>query len=215
MITFVSAANKTFEKYLIRLTQDLNKLNYNFVIYNLGGLDFGIPFDGKVGKKSYQTIPCKPELIESALNSVEENSFVVWLDADTIINSRIDEIVGDYDIGVTVRKVKNKETEDMPINAGVLFFRKNNLTMNFINIWKQKSYEYGGDQVPLNELCNINLSDTGQVVERDKLKIKAFPCDVYNNFYFAKDQSHAKIIHFKSKFREKYPEITIKQQGQK
>jgi hypothetical protein len=210
MITFVSAANKTFEKYLLKLTQDLKKLNYNYIIYNLGGLDFGIPFDGKVGKKSFHTIPCKPEIIENALNLVDENNFVVWLDADTIINSRIDEIIGEYDVGVTVRKIKNKETEDMPINAGVLFFRKNKNTMKFVNDWKQKSYKYGGDQIPLNELCNINLSDTNQIVLRDYLKIKAFPCDIYNNFYFAKDQSHAKIVHFKSKFRKNYPLITIK-----
>lgn len=210
MITFVSAANKKFETYLLRLKQDLKKLDYNFIIYNLGGLDFGIPFNGKVGKTSYQTIPCKPEIIEKALISVEDNSFVVWLDADTIINSRIDEIIDDYDIGVTVRKVKNKETEDIPINAGVLFFQKTKNTMKFIDVWKQKSYEFGGDQIPLNELCNSNISDTNQIVVQDNLKIKAFPCDIYNNFYFEKDQSHAKIVHFKSKFRKIYPDITIK-----
>ena len=210
MITFVSAANKKFETYLLRLNQDLKKLHYNFIVYNLGGLSFGIPFDGKVSKKSYQTIPCKPEIIENALKSVEENSFVVWLDADTIINSRIDEIIDDYDIGVTVRKIKNKETEDIPINAGVLFFQKTKNTMEFIDVWKQKSYEFGGDQIPLNKLCNIDISNTNQIVSRNNLKIKAFPCDIYNNFYFAKDQSHAKIVHFKSKFRKKYPHITVK-----
>jgi hypothetical protein len=205
MIKIVIAGDKNFERYVKKGKETTESLGYEVLVYDLGGLDYGKPFKGKVSDEVNAKIPCKPHIILDALNYVGDNEYLVWLDADAIILDKIDEIKEDYDIGVTVRQPKNVENT-MPINAGIVFIRKTPEAINFIKKWMVLCDENTSDQPPLNKLSSVVCADIGTTVLRDNTKIKVYPCAIYNNFYFAKkDRPGIKIKHYKSKLRNLYP----------
>ena len=164
--------------------------------YEYDPLDKAVALTGRV--------PCK------VIGRVEKGDIVAWLDADTILWERFDEIAyGNYDIGVTVRQPKQTEN-DLPINAGVVFVRKTRNAEEFVKQWIELCETGVSDQVELNKLAQVSSNDANSTVQRGKTKIQAFECNVYNNFYFKKTQLHAKIIHYKSKHRFRWPERTVK-----
>lgn len=204
--TIVIAANSKFRFYVEHLIQSVGKQGYAYILYDLGDLGAGEQFSAKVSKQPFKTIPAKPFIILDALDHVEENEFVVWMDADTLLFNTIDEIIDDYDIGVTIRKEKHKSSKARTINAGVIFARNTLASREFLQRWGEKSMKLGGDQWALNELCDFPLGEVGKTKEVLGAVVKGFPCSVYNNFYFNKHQSEiAKIVHYKSDFRKKYP----------
>lgn len=206
LITFVTAANSSYKQYCSSLLICLEKLGYKTLIYDLGNLGQGIPFKCSLSTKSYKTIPAKPLIIYSALEQVPKGSYLVWLDADVLIRQRIDEIAtNDYDLGVTVRKKREKNNKKGTINAGVIVVRHTTFVLEFLDIWAKLSQKREGDQWALNELCSFPINKTNQTIIKEKLVIKGFPCSVYNNFYFKKNQDIAKIIHFKDVCRKYYP----------
>lgn len=210
MITVITAADKNFQEFVEKCAESSKSLNYNTIIYDLGGLGLGKPFKGKVSPKIGAKIPSKPKMIMDALQSVNFKDIIAWVDADTILWQRFDEIeAGNYDIGVTVRRPKDKEN-DLPINAGVVFVRKTNNSLKFVQEWIDLCETGISDQQELNKLCNVISSDIDSTVIRENTRIHVFPCDIYNNFYFKKPQLHAKIIHYKSKHRFRWPERTTK-----
>ncbi len=205
MIKVVIAGDKNFEAYVKKGTETTEALGYEVLVYDLGGLGYGKPFTGRVSDEVNAKIPCKPHIILDALNDVAENDYLIWLDADALILDRVDEIQLDYDIGVTVRQPKVVENA-LPINAGIVFVKKTNAAIDFINRWIVLSDQGVSDQPPLNKLSNVVCADIGSTVIRDNVKIKVFPCATYNNFYFAKkDKPGIKIKHYKSKLRHLYP----------
>jgi len=205
MIKVVIAGDKNFEAYVKKGSDTTQALGYEVLVYDLGGLGYGKPFVGRVSDEVNAKIPCKPHLILDALTSVDDNQYLVWLDADALILERIDEIQDDYDIGVTVRQPKNIENA-MPINAGIVFIKKTPEAIEFIKKWIELSDQGVSDQPPLNQLASVVCADIGSTVIRDNTKIKVYPCAVYNNFYFAKkDKPGIKIKHYKSKLRDLYP----------
>jgi len=208
-IVVVTAANKNFEELVTKCADSSRDLGYKTFVYDLGGLGVGIPFEGRVSDSVGAKIPSKPSIILDALNRVNDKDIVVWIDADTIMWQRLDEIIGKYDIGVTVRKPKYLEN-DLPINAGVVFVKKTPKALNFVDTWIKECETARSDQVELNKLCQVTSDDIGSDVQRHNATIRVFPCDVYNNFYFKKPQLHAKIIHYKSKHRSWWPRRTIK-----
>lgn len=199
------AADKNFENYISHLIKKINHLNYTILIYDLGGLNKGEKFDAQISLTPYKTIPSKPDLILKALCEIPKDDFLIWLDADTLIFDNVDEIIGEYDIGVTVRKKKSKKIQEAWINAGVIFAKHTAASINFIESWKRLTEYCGGDQWALNEICNLDNSNLNELVERESAAIKKFPCEIYNNFYFNQDQSMAKILHYKGDVRYKYP----------
>jgi hypothetical protein len=211
-IYVVTAADHNFKDLLLKCAESTQFWGYKTFIYDLGGLGVGKPFSGKVSDEPNAKIPCKPAIIKDALKNLTYGDTLAWLDADCIMWNKIDGIVGDYNIGVTVRRPKDVENE-LPINAGVVFVRKTAETLSFIDTWINKCNEGVSDQVELNKLCKVSTKDLGQTVNRNfsmPLKIKVFPCDVYNNFYFKKTQLHASIIHYKHKHRYRWPERTVR-----
>lgn len=204
--TIVIAANSKFKFYVQHLIQSVVDQGYSYLLYDLGELGQGQPFSAKVSNRPFKTIPAKPYIILDALDKVGENEFVVWLDADTLLFDNIDEIVSEYDIGITIRKEKNSFHKARTINAGVIFARNTPASRAFIQSWGEKSMELGGDQWALNELCKFPVKEVGNTKEVLGATVKGFSCVTYNNFYFVKGQSErAKIIHYKSDFRKKYP----------
>jgi hypothetical protein len=205
MIKIVIAGDKNFEAYVEKGTKVTRALGYEVLVYDLGGLGYGKPFIGRVSDAVNAKIPCKPHIILDALDSVADNDYLVWLDADALIVDKIDEIQADYDIGVTVRQPKAVENM-LPINAGIVFIKKTPAAIKFIKKWIDLCNVDISDQPPLNKLSAVVCADIGSTVMRDGVKIKVYPCATYNNFYFAKkDKPGNKIKHYKSKLRHLYP----------
>lgn len=203
MITFVIAGDINYKQYVETGVKYIKKIGYPVLIYDLGGLGYGIPFSGRFSDVENSKIPCKPHIIKDALSKIPDGNHLVWLDADAVIFERIDEIIQDYDIGVTVRLPKAIENS-MPINAGIIFFKKTNSAQTFVENWIRLSDQDISDQPPLNKLASVVCADRGTTVIRDGVKIKVFPCEIYNNFY-KKGNHKFKIKHYKSKIRNLYP----------
>lgn len=204
-IVTVIAGDKNFINFVTKSVEHSKKLGYETHVYDLGGLGFGKPFSARVSPKIGAKIPSKPSLILDTLLEVNDNDFVAWIDADALMLDRIDEIKQDFDIGVTVRQPKQIENS-MPINAGIVFVRKTEQAINFVNKWIKMCETGVSDQQELNKLCNVTTKDLNTLVERNKTKIMVFPCAIYNNVYFGKkDTPHAKIKHYKSKLRHLWP----------
>ena len=205
-ITTVIAGDLNFKKYVDKAVAHSRKVGYEPVVYDLGGLGYGIPYEGsRVSTKIGAKIPSKPGMIMETLKKIEENDYVVWIDADALIFDRIDEIMFDYDIGVTVRQPKQKENT-MPINAGIVFVKKRQQALEFVNQWIELCKTGVSDQQELNKLCRVTTADTDNTVIRNQTRIHVFKCAIYNNVYFAKkDVPHAKIKHYKSKLRHLWP----------
>lgn len=205
MIKVVIAGDKNFEAYVKKGKETTEALGYEVLVYDLGGLGYGTPFMGRFSDAVNAKIPCKPHIILDALNYVEPGEFLVWLDADALIDDRIDEIEEDYDIGVTVRQPKAVENI-MPINAGIVFVKKTDSAKKFLKEWIDLCDNDVSDQPPLNKLASVVCDDIGKTVDRNGTKVRVFPCAIYNNFYFAKkDKPGIKIKHYKSKLRYLYP----------
>lgn len=205
MIKVVIAGDKNFEQYVTKGKNTTEELGYETLVYDLGGLGFGKPFKGRVSEAIGAKIPCKPHIILDALQSISHNEFLVWLDADALIIDRIDEIEENYDIGVTVRQPKAVENV-MPVNAGIVFVRNTDSSKKFLRDWIKLCDSDVSDQPPLNKLASVICDDIGKIVDRDGVRVRVFPCAIYNNFYFAKkDKPGIKIKHYKSKLRYLYP----------
>ena len=140
-----------------------------------------------------------------ALQDIPVNHYLVYLDADAIMQTRIDEICQDYDLGVTLRAKPAPDPRVSAINAGIVFVRNTAQAKQFLQVWAHRADELNGDQWALNTLTELTREDMDKTVMRGDTRIRCFPCMIYNNFYFKGDQSSAKIIHYKSKHRKLYP----------
>jgi len=203
-IILLIAGDKKFSHFVSTGLSNMKKLKYPILIYDLGGLGYGKEFKTNLTVSS--NIPLKPHIIRDALKDISDNSFLVWIDADAIIHESIDEIVDNYDLGVTIRHGKLAEGSN-PINAGVVIVKKNSTAIKFVDQWMFESEKENDDQKALNKLCLVKSTDRNTIIDRQNLKIKVFPCEIYNNFYFAKNPNRwpAKIKHYKTKLRHLYP----------
>lgn len=201
-ITFVVAGDSNFRRYTKTAKFSCEKFGYEVLVYDLGGLGHGKKFITPVSEQANRKIPGKPLILLDALDSIEPDDFLVWLDSDATLLDRIDEVTdGDYDIGVTFRKNS--------INAGVVFIRNTDSARIFLKLWSERVRK--SDQEALNSLCPVFEEELNKTVIRNETKIKVFPCKIYNNFFFNKPQEDAKILHYKSSTsRHLYPfEISL------
>lgn len=195
----VTASDIKLINFVKPCLESIKSQGYDPLFYNLGGLDFGIPFEAKTSEKPLQKFPKKPFIIKDALSRIPKNSWLAWLDIDCIMKSSIDDALNDqYDVGVTFRKDH--------LNSGVTFWNNNKRTVSFLEKWCEASLKENGDQKGLNMLCKINSKDSiNTKVIIDNTIIKVFDSEIYNNFFFKKNQNNAKILHYKSKFRDMFP----------
>ena len=211
-IITITAADEKFKELCTVCAESAKYLGYETLVYDLGNLGFGIPFKARFADDVGGKIPSKPNIILDALSKVNDGDYVVWLDADTIMWETIDEIKGNFDIGVTVRVGKQMET-DNPINAGVCFFKKTSATLNFIDLWISKCEQGTSDQRELNKLLkgvHHTHADNNEIISINGLLVKVFSVKIYNSWAFKKPQSEfAKITHYKSKYRRFWPTRTI------
>ena len=121
----------------------------------------------------------------------------------------------DYDVGVTLRKYSEMEGEWYEehfeivkyVNAGVIFFNPTQATFEFLDKWEQMTVEVGNDQRALNKLTSPEACPKPySVVVMNGIRIKYFPCEQYNYYYFDEGmEPNIKIMHFKGPVRRYYP----------
>jgi len=172
------------------------------VTYDLGGLGFGTPWElskiDSVGGKKISTgvrvCLTKPEVILNALKVVDDGEILAYLDTDTLLLDRIDELEDEeFDFGFTWQGSKKGRGY---CNAGVIFVRKTKASIRFLKKWinnihsdvegvvKRRGLRSLGDQIFLNELIDKKLGvgsrRKGTTQKVLGAKVKFLNIDIYN-----------------------------------
>jgi hypothetical protein len=224
----------SYKEVISRTTECARRFGYETTVYDLGGLGVGREFD--VGNQQFKERghfdfvtpdflgkgPFKPKLL---MESMRENPiFTVWLDGDALLVEPIDEVVGDYDLGVTIRhpfETKGPWWERNAagigyINTGVVFINPSPEMNTFLAEWSRLSFEGGGsDQWGMNRMLSLSEApDAWSTREINGVRVKFFPAEIYNFFYFdvleapLSDRPAAmpkpKVLHFKGGSRHHY-----------
>ena len=225
--TELTSIKFTFRAVIEETVQKANECGYTPVVYDLGSLGIGKPFQvddplfaekGHYEKeviKGYKSKSLfKPAMVRTCVE--EHNDLTVYLDGDALLCDSIDEIAtDDYDIGVTLRDASELEEEwhqelyDVVkfVNAGVIFFNPTDATRTFLDKWHDLTEEVGNDQMALNQLtCPENYPENYSVHTINGVRVKYFPCKKYNFYYFDEGLDDGiKIMHFKGPVRHYYP----------
>ena len=209
MISIVTAGTGDFKMFYDHLKESVIKQEYDFYPYDLGYLEEGKKFEGRVSHKANAKIPSKPAIIQDCMSNINKNDYLVWMDADTILLDKIDEVEQDYDIAVTLRPPEYMDHNN-PVNAGVLFFKKTKRTLDFLKNWSAICEKAESDQTELNKILNLTNTDMGRTLVyrhngKKQLSVKVFSCQNYNNYFFNESQEKASILHFKTSLRKFHP----------
>lgn len=204
MISIVTAGTGDFKIFYDHFKRSVVKQSYTLYTYDLGYLGEGKPFKGRVSHKVNAKIPSKPSIIRDCMNNIEEGNYLVWMDADTLLLKNIDEIEQDYDMAVTLRPAQYMMKEN-PANAGVIFFRKTEASLKFLDNWIAICEKAESDQTELNKILKLTGDDMGTTLIIDNTKVKVFSCQDYNNYFFNESQDEASILHFKTSLRKFHP----------
>jgi len=211
-MTIITAGDKKFKKFIGAAQKQCEKFGYPMLIYDLGGLGFGIPFDATFENVTGTNViknKWKPSLILDAF--YRASGEMVWMDADAILWNTID-IDWDFDIGVTLRRqgeIDNTPTPELTggLNSGVVFINKTSEALDFLQEWEQRNGKT--DQQALNSMVEevTGFTKYNTIFKRKGVKIKIFTTDRYNCYYF--DQSlnstDNRILHFKKDVRDIAP----------
>ncbi|MBC8875911.1 MAG: FkbM family methyltransferase [Planctomycetes bacterium] len=151
-LLLLTAANGRFATWVDRWLTAVRSHDYPCVVYDLGELNQGVRFDlGDGGKRFQETgqynsifarwpvlAMHKPAVIADCL--ARAHRWVVYLDADCLIRERIDDVIGEHDLGVTVRRpgeLRQASRDHRPfmgqINAGVIFLNATPATRAFVS----------------------------------------------------------------------------------
>jgi hypothetical protein len=195
----VVASDKNLKDFVNPCINSIKDNGYDPMIYDLGGLGIGKAFNGSTSQQALHKFPKKPFVIKDALERLPKNQWLAWIDIDCIMKAPIDDAISlDYDVGVTFRKNH--------LNSGVTFWQHTSNSLNFLDLWGETALKVDGDQNALNKICNITLgSSINQIYKIKETKVKIFDAKIYNNFFFIKNQDDAKILHYKSKHRNRFP----------
>lgn len=183
------------------------KLAYDLQVYSLPK----DPMQRWEGRGLYFS-PCffKPEIIKNFLENNSED--VLWVDCDCLLKARVDEILDEVDMAVTLRRKTTGDIFDGFLNAGVMAFRNNLHSKLFLSAWIRELPNGRADQDAINRLLlkRSGLDKYGEVVDIDGIKIKVVDCDTYNFFYFPEKNS-AKIYHVKGHLRNEFYNVCAKE----
>ena len=213
-MTIITAGDKKFKQFIGVSQAQVKKFGYPILIYDLGELGEGIPF-----KASFEKVDgliknlWKPSLILDAYKRV--NDFLVWLDGDAILWNSIDEVVEDYDIGVTLRRqdaIAKSKTPELTgqLNSGVIFINHTEKALEFLNEWNElcQKKEAKTDQQVLSSMVGevTGWAKYNVILERKGVKIKIFKTDKYNCYYFQErlNNKDNRILHFKGGNRGRF-----------
>jgi hypothetical protein len=217
--------NFSFRSIIEKTVAKAIECGYTPVVYDLGGLGIGEKFvvedesfakEGfyKEVRKGYKSKSLfKPDLVKHCLETHKE--FTVYVDGDAQLCDNIDEVLGDYDVGVTLRRpseLKSDWYEDYGdiagyVNAGVIFFNATPGALKFVDAWLETTIEVGNDQKALNKLVSPDkFPEVNSILTLNNTRIKFFPANQYNYYYFMEGlEPNIKIMHFKGDVRHYYP----------
>jgi hypothetical protein len=178
------------------------KAGYNISMYALSE----DPMDTYEHRGSYRT-SCyfKPEIILKALTEGTED--VLWLDVDCLVKDHVNDILGDCDVAVTLRRGFGlRDIYDGYCNAGVMAFRNNHAAREFISRWIANIPGSRADQDALNKtlLDHTLFQKYDEIVDCGFARVMVRSCDKYNNFYLDEDNQNARIYHVKGHLREQF-----------
>jgi len=206
MIHIILAADEKLKFFFEKNYESVSKFYSNILVYDLGNLGIGKKLELSTSYTANQKFPKKPLVLLDALENVKEGDNLIWLDCDTLIVDRIDEVFNtEFNIGVTIRKRKSKKIQESWINSGVIFLKNNYETTQFVKDWLTASEQMNGDQFSINSLIKLKTPNPNDKIKVKNVNVQLFPCWIYNNFYFNDDQSEAKILHYKTDVRKFYP----------
>lgn len=188
----------------VNLEKSARNLGYDYVCYRLKE-DPIVRF----AQKDNYFAPCffKPSVIKTAL--LEHKEDILWLDSDCLMKDRVDELLEDCDVAVTLRRFNPnvlRAIYDGYINAGVMAFKNNNKAIGLIDRWIAEFPNSRADQDAMNLvlLGYSSLCKFGEIIDVDGVKVKIADCDTYNFFYFEDKEeviNKAKIFHIKGHLR--------------
>lgn len=189
---FVTGADRRFEAIVREWMRCLDMQGYQHRVYDLGNLGFGIKgfeehdptfvangFYNTIGGKWCSTGLWKPRVVDDALAKCSDD--LVYLDADAHVRKPVVVNWDEFTIGVAEREWinSNKNPNNCKCaiktmlrgdyNAGVIFFRNEGVTKNFVQDWSAESNKLGNDQLALSHCLNAG-----------KVKLKVFP-SAYNS----------------------------------
>lgn len=168
----VTAANIKYKEIVKDLLTTLKQFNYDYLVYDLGGLGIGIPYkelDESFQKNGYYNILdgywktraiFKPKIIKHTFKN-NNNELLIWMDADTLLKKSLINMEENYDVGLVVRKefkwmsCSPRSNQRMGrYNAGVLFFNPTDKTEMFVDEWLKTTLRVENDQMALNMILN-------------------------------------------------------------
>lgn len=172
----VTASDYKLKDFVKVGIHQVKKFDYGLIFYDLGDLNYG----HKTFSHCKNRTTLKPEIIKDAIDRIKENELLIYLDADAILIKRIDELENeDFDIGIT-------EKINYEYDTGVMFFRKNSKTLQFVDDWSKETKKLNNDKMAFESLKN------------DFINVKKYPNKVYNFSDFDKAYyGKSKILHFK------------------
>jgi len=207
-----NAEGRGYDAMAANMLRSVMDCGYNGSVYALSE----DPMTRYEGNHSY-FVPCffKPQIILRALNEFPDD--VLWLDSDCLMRARVDEILDDCDVAVTLRRFDLskglRSLYDGYLNAGVMAFRNNNSVRDFINLWiaefGKENDGQNSDQMGLNRLLigYSPMQKYGEIFEVEGTRVKILDCDTYNFFYFDESPERvgqAKILHVKGSLRARH-----------
>lgn len=191
----VTAADHRMHEWMDRCRSAAEALGYRVLAIDLDqlkGQDFGLERDKDGFLPCYFKIP----IIKLALN---EDSEVLYLDSDCIMQDRVDEIwKKKFDVALTARIEPVVHEKAGKINTGVMAFRRTTKTSCFLKDWVTLAQLAGSEQAAANSLAGFTEDD--QAI----YGVARLPGKIYNNYYFDGSEKNAKIVHYKGDVRHHY-----------
>jgi hypothetical protein len=199
---------KPYRKMAQVLGKSAQDHGYEFSLYPATQKEVGI-CSVRVGtqKKLFITCAGRPAFLKRVLDERPED--IVWMDLDCVIVKPLGDVLADCDVAFTIRKIEERNTPKLElfkyINCGVMFFKNNEATRRFIDLWQEETGDLysrsigGDDQSALNRflLKHSKLDTYGEIFEIDGIRVKILDARIYNFFYFPENPNGAKVLHYK------------------
>lgn len=216
----ITAADGKYKEMVIASMAMNARQGYQTIVYDLGGLGFGIPWDVTADMEmirkqdtpytgtNMMKAPFKPRIILDALINNPNEDRLAWIDADAYCIDQIHMIMYRkvWDIAVTMRRANENKHSIYPmfdgyINSGVMLLRNNACTRGFIQRWIDAlpTAPTLVDQEALNMVLGApDLTECNRIYDVGNVKVMVLSTDEYNFYYFP-DEPHeyTKVLHFK------------------
>ena len=189
---------KPYTKMAEKLNQSAKDNGYECTIYPATKEEVGAV---KLFGKLYIKCAGRPMFVKEVLDKTKDD--LVWMDLDCVIQKPLGEVLNDCDVAVTLRRIEDRTSQFMEkfkfINSGVMFFKNNDKSRKFCDLWLENIGKDECDQDGINNILlkYSKLETYGEIIDVEGIKVKILPCEEYNFFYFPEDSSKARVLHYK------------------